>query len=125
MSFKRIYHFLDHLNLGIGVIFILGIGSLTLMNVILRFFNIAMMGYIELIEVMMIVAALCAMAMAVAGKIQVSTVKWIIEGGYREQTDILHIPILPFQILWVLGLLFICIFYLRDSVISLKRRLKG
>ena len=158
MPLKSLIRLLDRLNLGIGILFILGVGFLTLMNVILRFFNIAMMGYIELIEVMMVVAALCAMTMAVAGKIQVSidiivvtlskknqekleilwsiiclifwgaiswaTVSWIIEGGYRERTDILNIPILPFQIVWILGLFFISIFYLWDSIISLWRIFK-
>ena len=50
-----------------------------------------------------------------------ATVKWIIGGGYRERTDILDIPILPFQIFWVLGLFVISIFYLRDSIVSVWR----
>jgi len=159
MHLKDIPKLLDRFNIGIGIVFILGIGLLTVSNVILRYFNVAMMGYIEVIEVMMIVAALSAMILAVFNKIQVSidilvvtmpkklvnwleiiwaitcfvfwvsifwaTVRWIIGGAFREQTDILHIPIVPFQILWLIGLFFICVFYLRDSIILLRGRLKG
>lgn len=58
--------------LAVGITFMLAIGAITVLNVVLRLFNIAMTGFIEAIELMMIVSMLGAMAFAAFEKTQVA-----------------------------------------------------
>ena len=154
--FNKILRSASNLGAGIGMVFMVAIGVTTTLNVILRFFNIAMSGFLESIELMMIVTGLGAMTLAVFEKIQVAidilishlssrkkealeivsllvtlvfwgsilfaTFNWIVGGAFKEQTDILKIPMLPFEILWTVGLLFFCMVYIRNLFDVLKRR---
>ena len=154
--FNKILRSASNLGAGIGMVFMVAIGVTTTLNVILRFFNIAMSGFLEAIGLMMIVTGLGAMAVAVFEKIQVAidilisrlssrkkealeivsllvtlvfwgsilfaTFKWIVGGAFKEHTDILKIPMLPFEILWTVGLLFFCMVYIRNLFDVLKRR---
>jgi TRAP-type C4-dicarboxylate transport system permease small subunit len=143
----------------LGTVFMLGIGAITVSNVILRVFNIAMTGFIEAVEILMIVAALGAMAFAVFEKTQVAidviigrlssknrgrfdiaalaasflfwglicwaTIDWLFKGAYTAITDILKVPMWPFQVIWVIGLIFFWLVYLTELLIMLfNRRLK-
>jgi len=143
----------------LGTVFMLGIGAITVLNVILRICNIAMTGFIETIEILMIVAALGAMTFAVFEKTQVAidviigrlssknrrrfdiaalsaslvfwglvcwaTIDWLFRGAYTAITDILKVPMWPFQVIWVIGLIFFCLVYLTELLTMLfNRRLK-
>jgi TRAP-type C4-dicarboxylate transport system permease small subunit len=154
--FNKILRSTSHVGAVMGIVFMAAIGVTTTSNVILRFFNIAMSGYLEAIGLMMIVASIGAMSMAVFGKIQVAidilisrlssrkkevfeiasllvtlvfwgaillaTLNWIVGGAFKEQTDILKVPMLPFEILWAAGLLFFCMVYLRGLLEIVKER---
>jgi TRAP-type C4-dicarboxylate transport system permease small subunit len=157
--FRKILQLTSRLSVGIGIIFTLAIGFTTALNVVLRFFfNIAMTGFMEAIEVMMIVAVLGAMTGAAFEKAQVAidmllnymsprkkatlevvsmfaslvfwgsilwaTIDWIVRGAFKEQTDVLKIHMLPFEIYWVFGLFFFCMVCLGDLLTVLQRRLK-
>lgn len=154
--FNKILRSTSHLGVGIGIVFMVAIGVTTTLNVILRFMNIAMSGFLEAIGLMMIVTGLGAMSIAVFEKIQVAidvlithlssrnkrileivsliatlvfwgsillaTFNWIVGGAFKEQTDILKIPMLPFEIFWTIGLFFFCMVYLGNLLEVLKRR---
>jgi len=154
--FNKILRSTSNLGVGIGIVFMVAIGVTTTLNVILRFFNIAMSGFLEAIELMMIVTGLGAMTVAVFEKIQVAidilisrlssrnkevleivsllvtlvfwgsillaTFNWIVGGAFKEQTDILKIPMLPFEIFWTIGLFFFCMVYFGNLLEILKRR---
>ena len=140
----------------LGTVFMLGIGAITVLNVVLRVFNIAMTGFIEAVEIFMIVAALGAMAFAVFEKTQVAidviigrlssknrrrfdiaaqsaslvfwglvcwaTIDWLFKGAYTAITDILKVPMWPFQIIWVIGLIFFWLVYLTELLLMIFNR---
>ncbi len=155
-SLMRILRSTSRLALALGAAFMLGVGALTVLNVILRVFNVAMTGFIEAVEILMIVAALGAMAFAVFEKTQVAidiiisrlsldsrrgfdiaalaaslvfwglvcwaTVDWLFKGAYTAITDILKIPMWPFQVIWAVGLIFFLLVYFTELVLMLINR---
>jgi TRAP-type C4-dicarboxylate transport system permease small subunit len=140
----------------LGIVFMLGIGAITTLNVILRLFNIAMAGFMESIEIMMIVAIMGAMSFAVFEKTQIAidvlvnrfspgnqrkleivalvascvfwaaigwaTLDWLLRGAYTAITDILKVPMWPFQVYWLLGLLFFCLVYLTELLLLISEK---
>jgi len=146
----------SHAGLALGVVFMLGIGTITTLNVILRLFNIAMAGFMESIEIMMVVAIMGAMSFAVFEKTQIAidvlvnrfspgnqkkleivalvasfvfwaaigwaTLDWLLRGAYTAITDILKVPMWPFQVYWSLGLLFFCLVYLTELLLLISER---
>jgi TRAP-type C4-dicarboxylate transport system permease small subunit len=156
---KLILQSTSRAGLVLGIVFMLGIGAITTLNVILRIFNIAMAGFMESIEIMMIVAIMGAMSFAVFEKTQIAidvlvnrfspgnqrkleivalvascvfwaaigwaTLDWLLRGAYTAITDILKVPMWPFQVYWLLGLLFFCLVYLTELLLLIsKRRIK-
>lgn len=152
----KILKSMSHAGLTMGTVFMLGIGAVTVLNVLLRVFNIAMTGFIEAIEILMIVAALGAMAFAVFEKTQVAidvivsrlsfnnrrrfeisaliaslvfwglvgfaTIDWFFRGAYTAVTDILKIPMWPFQVIWIIGLIFFWLVYLIELLTNIFDR---
>jgi TRAP-type C4-dicarboxylate transport system permease small subunit len=140
----------------LGTLAMLGIGAITCLNVILRIFNIAMTGFMESIELMMIVAILGAMAFAAFEKTQVAidvvvshlspqnqkkfeiialgaslvfwaavgwaTLDWLLRGAYTAITEILKVPMWPFQVFWLAGLFFFCLVYLAQVLLTVSER---
>ena len=70
--FRSFLHHWSYLFLIIGILSQLVVGSTTLLNVICRFSGIAMTGYIELIEVIMIALGMGALGIAAFEKTQVA-----------------------------------------------------
>jgi TRAP-type C4-dicarboxylate transport system permease small subunit len=62
----------SHVGMVLGTLAMIVMGIATVLNVLLRVVNIAMPGYMEFIEVVMIICILGAMAMAVFEKTQVA-----------------------------------------------------
>jgi TRAP-type C4-dicarboxylate transport system permease small subunit len=153
---KLILQSTSRAGLVLGIVFMLGIGAITTLNVILRIFNIAMAGFMESIEIMMIVAIMGAMSFAVFEKTQIAidvlvnrfspgnqrkleivalvascvfwaaigwaTLDWLLRGAYTAITDILKVPMWPFQVYWLLGLLFFCLVYLTELLLLISKR---
>jgi TRAP-type C4-dicarboxylate transport system permease small subunit len=153
---KLILQSTSRAGLVLGIVFMLGIGAITTLNVILRIFNIAMAGFMESIEIMMIVAIMGAMSFAVFEKTQIAidvlvnsfspgnqrkleivalvascvfwaaigwaTLDWLLRGAYTAITDILKVPMWPFQVYWLLGLLFFCLVYLTELLLLIFKR---
>jgi TRAP-type C4-dicarboxylate transport system permease small subunit len=143
----------------LGSILMLGMGAATVVNVILRLFNIAMTGFLESIELMMVVTVFGAMSFAAFEKSQVAvdvlvnrlspsnkikleilslianflfwgllgwaTLDWVLSGAYEAITDVLHVPMWPFQILWLFGLLFFSLVYLQEFIQKISQRNKS
>jgi TRAP-type C4-dicarboxylate transport system permease small subunit len=150
-QFKKALESTSHGALVLGTIFMLGIGAITILNVILRLFNVAMTGFIESIELMTIVATLGAMVFAAFEKTQIaidviigrlssqnrkrfetlavaaslifwalvgwSTFDWIRRGAYAAITDVLRIPMWPFEVIWLLSLFFFVLVYLVELLL--------
>jgi TRAP-type C4-dicarboxylate transport system permease small subunit len=140
----------------LGTVFMLCMGATTALNVILRIFNIAMTGFMESIELMMIGTVLGAMAFAIFEKTQVAidvlvehlspsirkklevvalvanlvfwaaigwaTLDWLLRGAFSAVTQVLAIPMWPFQLLWLLGLLYFFLVYLTELLLLKSER---
>ena len=68
----KFLHITDGIGLKIGILFLISIGTLTLVNVVTRFFGLAVKGFFEIIESLMIITALVSMMTAAFEKGQVA-----------------------------------------------------
>jgi TRAP-type transport system small permease protein len=142
----------------IGVVCQLGMGSLTFLNVICRFLGIAMTGYMELVEILMIGVGMAALAISAFEKTQVAidvvvnlfstehqiifqifasvvnlffwgamlwvTTDFVFGDSLHERTDILNVPVFPFYMLWVLGLVLLFLVFILDALEIVSERRK-
>jgi TRAP-type C4-dicarboxylate transport system permease small subunit len=142
----------------IGVICQLSMGSLTFLNVICRALGIAMTGYMELVEILMIGVGMAALAISAFEKTQVAidvvvnlfsaehqiifqifasvvnllfwgamlwvTTDFVFGDSLHERTDILNVPVFPFYLLWVLGLVLLFLVFILDALEIVSERRK-
>jgi TRAP-type C4-dicarboxylate transport system permease small subunit len=133
-------------------------GSLTFLNVICRALGIAMTGYMELVEILMIGVGMAALAISAFEKTQVAidvvvnlfaaehqiifqifasvvnlvfwgatlfvTTDFVLGDSLHERTEILNVPVFPFYVLWVLGLVLLFLVFVLDTLEIVSERRK-
>ena len=54
------------------------------------------------------------------GFLAAATIRWIVEGGFAEKSEVLLLPVLPFECVWALGLVLLCVIFLLDAIDACK-----